>query len=192
MHPTAYRSSYRGACRLARKLMATIPTPRKSTSWHLKRRPRGVEAPTKPAKGLYDRQLARSPRKTIRVRYRSEAAAFRGRRRPWCRPGFAISQGSGDRGRVAEAKRLFDQADIHEHHRCRRDRPRPLGACARSFRASVTSRRRSKLALRKAAKPLRSHRARNALDRRHERLAHRRYRYGGDPSRQARQSRKGP
>ncbi|MDH3658437.1 MAG: lytic transglycosylase domain-containing protein [Alphaproteobacteria bacterium] len=110
MHPTAYRSSYR---ELADWLEAygDHPDAKRVYKLALKRRPRGAAAPLEPKKG-YMTGSGQQSQELVRVRYRSSlrrSAAEETVVQAWLRDIGRL----GDRGRVAEAERLFDQPDIH-------------------------------------------------------------------------------
>lgn len=110
MHPTAYRSSYK---ELAAWLDAYGDHPNAERVYKLavKRHQRGVAAPTRPAKG-YMTGSGQKSQEVIRVRYRSSLRRTEAREtvvQAWLRD---IAR-AGDRGRIEEAKRLFQQPDIH-------------------------------------------------------------------------------
>ena len=111
MHPTAYRSSYRELAAWL-KTYGDHPDAKRVYKLALKRRPRGAEAPTKPARGFLtgSGQLSQE---MIRPRYRSELRRTEAREtvvQAWLRDMARL----GDRGRVAEARQLFNQQDIHD------------------------------------------------------------------------------
>ncbi len=110
MHPTAYRSSYK---ELAAWLEAygDHPDAQRVYKLALKRKPRGAGAPIRPAKGFMTGSGQKS-QEVIRVRYRSELRRSEAKEtvvQAWLRD---IAR-AGDRGRVDEARRLFNQPDIH-------------------------------------------------------------------------------
>ncbi|MEM8951598.1 MAG: lytic transglycosylase domain-containing protein [Pseudomonadota bacterium] len=111
MHPTAYRSSYKELAAWL-KAYGDHPDADRVYKLALKRKPRGAEAPTKPAKGFMTGSGQKS-QEVIRIRYRSELRRSEAKEtvvRAWLRD---IDR-AGDRGRIAEAQRLFDQPDIHD------------------------------------------------------------------------------
>ena len=110
MHPTAYRSSY-GELAAWLKAYGDHPSAKKVYKLALKRHPRGVAAPTRPAKG-YMTGSGQKSQEVIRVRYRSKLRRSEAKEtvvQAWLRD---ISR-AGDRGRVEEAAKLFNQPDIH-------------------------------------------------------------------------------
>ncbi len=111
MHPTAYRSSYK---ELADWLEAygDHPDAKRIYKLALKRRPRGAEAPAKPARG-YMTGTGQQSQEVIRVRYRSKLRRSEAKEtvvQAWLRDLNRL----GNRGRVDDAKRLFRQPDIHD------------------------------------------------------------------------------
>jgi hypothetical protein len=111
MHPTAYRSSYR---ELADWLEAygDHPDAKRVYKLALKRRPRGADAPVKPAKG-YMTGTGQQSQEVVRVRYRSSLRRSEAKEtvvQAWLRDLDRL----GDRGRVDEAERLFRQPDLHD------------------------------------------------------------------------------
>jgi len=110
MHPTAYRSSYR---ELAAWLQAYGDHPDAARVYKLavKRRPAGAAAPAKPKKG-YMTGTGQQSQEVVRVRYRSSLRRTQAREtviQAWLRDIDRL----GNRGRVDEARRLFDQPDLH-------------------------------------------------------------------------------
>lgn len=110
MHPTAYRSSYK-------ELQAWLeaygdhPDAKRVYKLAIKRRPQGAEAPAKPKKG-YMTGTGQQSQEIIRVRYRSKLRRTNAKEtviQAWLRDLDRL----GDRGRVDEARRLFDQPDLH-------------------------------------------------------------------------------
>lgn len=111
MHPTAYRSSYQELATWL-KTYGDHPDAKRVYKLALKRRPRGAEAPTKPAKG-YMTGSGQQSQEAIRVRYRSKLRRSEAKEtvvQAWLRDLNRL----GDRGRVDEAKRLFHQPDLHD------------------------------------------------------------------------------
>ena len=111
MHPTAYRSSYR---ELATWLEAygDHPDAKRVYKLAVKRRPAGAAAPVKPQKG-YMTGTGQQSQEVTRVRYRSglrRSTAEETVVKAWLRDLDRL----GDRGRVEEAERLFNQPDLHE------------------------------------------------------------------------------
>ena len=110
MHPTAYRSSYKElSAWLAR--YSDHPDAKKVYKLALKRRPKGAKAPTKPSKG-YMTGSGQQSQELIRVRYRSTKRRSKAEEtvvQAWLRDLDRV----GDRGKIDEAKRLFDQRDLH-------------------------------------------------------------------------------
>ncbi len=110
MHPTAYRSSFQELSAWL-KVYGDHPDARKIYKLALKRQPRGAAAPTKPAKG-YMTGSGQKSQEVIRVRYRSKLRRSQAKEtvvQAWLRDIDRM----GDRGRVADAKRLYNQPDIH-------------------------------------------------------------------------------
>ncbi|NJO37667.1 MAG: lytic transglycosylase domain-containing protein [Rhizobiales bacterium] len=110
MHPTAYRSTYQ---ELAAWLQAygDHPDAERVYKLALKRRPHGAAAPAKPAKGYMSgsgqmsQEAARtSHRSTLRRSEAKETVV-----QAWLRDMDRL----GDRGRIDEARQLFNQPDIH-------------------------------------------------------------------------------
>jgi len=111
MHPTAYRSSYKELAGWLDRY-SDHPGANKIYKLALKRRPRGANAPTKPAKG-YMTGSGQQSQELIRVRYRSSLRRSEAREtvvQAWLRDLDRM----GDRGRIDEAKRLFGQQDLHD------------------------------------------------------------------------------
>ena len=111
MHPTAYRSSYRELSDWLDRY-SDHPHAKKVYKLALKRRPRGVEAPTKPAKG-YMTGSGQQSQELIRVRYRSTKRRSEAEEtvvQAWLRDLDRV----GDRGRIDEAEQLFGQGDLHD------------------------------------------------------------------------------
>lgn len=111
MHPTAYRSSYK---ELQAWLEAYGDHPDATRVYKLavKRRPGGASAPAKPKKG-YMTGSGQQSQEVIRVRYRSSLRRSHAKEtvvQAWLRDLDRL----GDRGRIDEAKRLFDQPDLHQ------------------------------------------------------------------------------
>ncbi|MGI9510635.1 MAG: hypothetical protein ACR2QJ_14940, partial [Geminicoccaceae bacterium] len=110
MHPTAYRSSYKELAAWL-KAYGDHPDAKRVYKLALKRRARGAEAPVKPAKG-YLTGSGQKSQEAIRVRHRStlrRTAAKETVVQAWLRDIDRL----GNRGRVAEARRLYNQPDIH-------------------------------------------------------------------------------
>ncbi|MEZ5930421.1 MAG: lytic transglycosylase domain-containing protein [Alphaproteobacteria bacterium] len=110
MHPTAYRSSYKELAAWL-KAYGDLPDAERIYKLALKRRPRGAEAPVKPAKG-YMSGSGQQSQEAVRVRYRSSLHRSEAKEtvvQAWLRDMDRL----GDRGRIDEAKRLFNQPDIH-------------------------------------------------------------------------------
>ncbi len=111
MHPTAYRSSYKELAGWLDRY-SDHPGANKIYKLALKRRPRGANSPTKPAKG-YMTGSGQQSQELIRVRYRSSLRRSEAREtvvQAWLRDLDRM----GDRGRIDEAKRLFGQQDLHD------------------------------------------------------------------------------
>ncbi|MGI9506156.1 MAG: transglycosylase SLT domain-containing protein [Geminicoccaceae bacterium] len=111
MHPTAYRSSYKELAAWL-KAYGDHPDAERVYKLALKRRPRGTEAPVKPAKG-YMTGSGQQAQEAIRIRYRSSLRRSEAKEtvvRAWLRDLDRL----GDRGRVDEAERLFGQADLQD------------------------------------------------------------------------------
>jgi len=110
MHPTAYRSSYRELATWL-KAYGDHPGAKRVYKLALKRRPRGAEAPARPAKG-YMTGSGQQTQEAVHIRYRSSLRRSETKDtvvRAWLRDLDRL----GDRGRTAEAKRLFSQSDMH-------------------------------------------------------------------------------
>jgi len=111
MHPTAYRSSYKELA-IWLSHYSDHPDAKKIYKLALKRRPRGSAAPTKPARGFMTGSGQQS-QELIRVRYRSKKRRSEAKEtvvQAWLRD----LDRAGDRGRVDEANRLFQQRDLHD------------------------------------------------------------------------------
>ncbi|MEM7044308.1 MAG: transglycosylase SLT domain-containing protein [Pseudomonadota bacterium] len=111
MHPTAYRSSY-GELAAWLKAYGDHPDAKRVYKLALKRRPRGADAPVRPARGFLT-GTGQLSQEIIRVRYRSELRRTEAKEtvvQAWLRDMARL----GDRGRVDEATRLFRQPDIHD------------------------------------------------------------------------------
>ncbi|MEM9440244.1 MAG: lytic transglycosylase domain-containing protein, partial [Pseudomonadota bacterium] len=111
MHPTAYRSTYKELA-VWLKTYGDHPDAKRVYKLALKRRPRGADAPKKPAKG-YMTGSGQQSQEAIRVRYQSKLRRSDAKEtvvQAWLRDLNRL----GDRGRVEEAKRLFHQADLHD------------------------------------------------------------------------------
>ncbi|MGI9420209.1 MAG: lytic transglycosylase domain-containing protein [Geminicoccaceae bacterium] len=110
MHPTAYRSSYKELAAWL-KTYGDHPDASKVYKLAIKRRPRGAQAPARPAKG-YLTGTGQLSQEIVRVSYRSKLRRSEAKEtvvQAWLRDIARL----GDRGRVAEARRLFNQPDIH-------------------------------------------------------------------------------
>lgn len=111
MHPTAYRSSYNELADWL-EVYGDHPDAKRVYKLALKRRPRGAEAPVKPAKG-YMTGSGQQSQEVVRVRYRSSLRRSEAKEtviQAWLRDLSRL----GDRGRVDEAMRLFRQPDLHD------------------------------------------------------------------------------
>ena len=111
MHPTAYRSSYKELTAWLDRY-ADHPDAKKIYKLALKRRPKGSKAPKKPAKG-YMTGSGQQSQELIRVRYRSTIRRSEAKEtvvQAWLRDLDRV----GDRGRIDEAKSLFNQPDLHD------------------------------------------------------------------------------
>ncbi len=110
MHPTAYRSSY-GELAGWLRTYGDHPDAGRVYKLAVKRRPGGAEAPIRPAKG-YMSGSGQKAQEAVRIRYRSSLRRSEAKEtvvRAWLRDLDRL----GDRGRVDEARRLFDQPDLH-------------------------------------------------------------------------------
>jgi soluble lytic murein transglycosylase-like protein len=111
MHPTAYRSSYKELADWL-ETYGDHPDAKRVYKLALKRRPRGAEAPVKPARG-YMTGTGQQSQEVVRVRYRSKLRRSEAKEmvvQAWLRDLSRL----GDRGRIDEAERLFRQPDLHD------------------------------------------------------------------------------